>query len=330
MTNTAVTKVDVVVVGGGPAGLTAALYTARRSLRTLIISKDLGGQAATTTVIENYPGVGAIDGFELMKRFRDQAVQYGAEFISGEVRGIRKLDNGNFALQYNTETVEAQAVILAFGLTPRSLNVSGEDKLTGKGVTYSTAAVLDQLRGKVVAVAGGGNSAIESVNVLAGVAKQVYLIHRRDRFRAEEILVKKLATHTNVTQCLNAQITEVHGETAVTGVTVEYNDKRTEQISLDAVCINIGFMSKTGFVEQLVDLSEKREVVAETDGSTKTVGIFAAGDVMTGRQKQVVVSAGEGCKAALSCYTYLMTKAGKAVAVDQDWQVSTGEHFIRT
>lgn len=323
-------SVDVVVVGGGPAGLTAALYTARRALRTLIISKDLGGQAATTTVIENYPGVGAVDGFELMKKFRDQAMQYGAEFELGEVRGIHKLENGNFELHYNTETVETKAVILAFGLTPRSLNVPGEDKLTGKGVTYSTAAVLDKLRGKVVAVTGGGNSAIESVNVLAPIAKHVYLVHRRDRFRAEEILVKKLDTHTNVTKCLNAQVTAVHGETAVTGITIEYNDKRTEQITLDAVCINIGFMSKTGFVEQLVDLSEKREVVAQSDGSTKTAGIFAAGDVTTGRQKQVIVSAGEGCKAALACYTYLMTKAGKPVTVDQDWQVSSGDHFIRT
>lgn len=322
--------VDVVVVGGGPAGLTAALYTARRALRTIIISKDLGGQAATTTVIENYPGVGAIDGFELMKRFRDQAVQYGAEFISGEVRGIRKLDNGNFLVHYNTETVETQAVILAFGLTPRSLNVPGEDQLIGKGVTYSTAAVLEQLRDKVVAVVGGGNSAIESVNVVAPVAKQVYLVHRRDRFRAEEVLVNKLDMHTNVTRCYNAHVIAIHGDTHVTGVTVEYNDKRTEQIAVDVVCINIGFMSKTGFVEQLVELSDKHEIIIQPDGSTKTAGIFAAGDITTGRQKQVVVSAGEGCKAALACYTYVMTKVGKPVTVDQDWQVSSSEHFIRT
>lgn len=322
--------VDVVVVGGGPAGLTAALYTARRSLRTIIISKDLGGQAATTTVIENYPGVGAIDGFELMKRFRDQAVQYGAEFIAGEVRGMRKLDNGNFLVQYNTEAVETRAVILAFGLTPRSLNVPGEDKLTGKGVTYSTAAMLDQLRDKVVAVIGGGNSAIESVNAVSAVAKQVYLVHRRDRFRAEEVLIKKLDTHTNVTKCYNAQVTAIDGESNVTGITIEYNDKQTERIPVDVVCINIGFMSKTGFVEQLVELSDKHEIIIQPDGSTKTVGIFAAGDITTGRQKQVVVSAGEGCKAALACYTYVMTKAGKPVTVDQDWQVSSGEHFIRT
>jgi thioredoxin reductase len=210
------------------------------------------------------------------------------------------------------------------------LNVPGEAELTGKGVTYSTAAVLDQLRGKVVVVIGGGNSAIESVNVLADVAKHVYLVHRRDRFRAEEILVRKLETHTNVTKCLNAQVIAIQGNSHVTGVTVEYNDKQTEQLPLDAVCINIGFMSKTSFVEQLVDLSEKREVIAQFDGTTKTAGIFAAGDITTGRQKQVVVSAGEGCKAALACYLYVMTKAGKAVTIDQDWEVSSGDHFIRT
>lgn len=321
---------DVVIVGGGPAGLTAALYTARRALRTLIVSKDLGGQAATTTVIENYPGVGAIDGFELMERFRDQAVQYGAEFMLGEVDQMTHTDDGHFVVRCNEQNIPAQSVILAFGLTPRSLNIPGEAHLTGKGVTYSTAAILPTLRNKNVVVIGGGNSAVEAVNTVAPLAQHVYLVHRRDRFRAEAVLVEQLSSHANVTQCLNAQVTRIQGNDQVEGVVVQYNNGHTETLVVDAVCIHVGFMSKTNFIEQLVALNEQHEVVVQPDATTNTVGIFAAGDLTTSKYKQVVVSAGEGCKAALACYTYLMAKAGKPVTVDQDWEVTTGKHFIRT
>lgn len=321
---------DVIIIGGGPAGLTAAIYTARRALRTVIISKDLGGQAATTTVIENYPGVEAIDGFELMRRFRDQAVQYGAEFILGEVSHIERLDDGNFSVQFNEQVATTQAIIFASGLTPRSLNVSGEAKFTGKGVTYSTAAILPTLRDKTVAIVGGGNSAIEGVNVVAPLAKHVYLIHRRDRFRAEAVLVEQMQKHTNVIQCLNAQVNAIHGTDRVTGITIQYNDGRTEELTLDTVCIHIGFMSKTDYIEKLVPLNEQREIIVHPDGRTSTKGIFAAGDITTSPYKQVVISAGDGCKAALAAYAYLMTKQGKAVTLDQDWEVTTGKHFIRT
>lgn len=325
-------RYDVVIIGGGPSGLTAALYTARRQLSTLIISKDIGGQAATTSVIENYPGVGAIDGYELMQKFKDQAVSFGAEFILGDVHAITAQPNDTFVVQYNTETVEARSIILAFGLTPRSLGVPGEADLVGKGVTYTAAAVANELHNKTVAVIGGGNSAIESVNVLADVAKQVYLVHRRDRFRAEAVLIEKMEGRTNVTKVLNAETKSIQGTERVTGLTVARGPEKTEQtIEVDAVCINAGFMSKTGFLDGLVEMNEKHEVVITTDCHTTRTGIFAAGDITTSSYKQVVVSAGEGCKAALACYTYLGHKDGKDVSIDQDWQVKTTEHhFIRS
>lgn len=322
---------DVVIVGGGPAGLTAALYTARRNLRTLIVSKDLGGQAATTSVIENYPGVGAIDGFELMQRFKNQAVSYGAEFVLGDVHTIVPASNETFVVTYNTEQVIARSIILAFGLTPRSLGVPGEAELVGKGVTYSTAAVADTLHHKTVAVIGGGNSAIESVSLLAGIAKQVYLVHRRDRFRAEAVLLDKMKQPTNITMILNAELKQIHGSEQVTGMTVLQGlDKSEQTIQLDAVCINAGFMSKTSFLDGVVEMSTKHEVVIQPDCHTSRTGVFAAGDITTSSYKQVVVSAGEGCKAALACYTYLGKKDGKDVSVDQDWQVTSGPHFIRS
>lgn len=322
---------DVVIVGGGPAGLTAALYTTRRGLSTVVISKDLGGQAATTTVIENYPGVGPVDGFELMQRFKDQATHYGAKFILGDVHTITAQPDDTYVIGYNTEQVIARSVILAFGLTPRSLGVPGEAELVGKGVAYSTAMVADSLHNKTVAVVGGGNSAIESVNLLADIAKQVYLVHRRDRFRAEAVLLEKLEQHPNVTKVLNAELKQVHGTDCVTGITVAQGpDQAERQLAVDAVCINVGFMSKTGFIQGLVDMTEKHEIIVRPDCTTNRVGLFAAGDITTSSYKQVVVSAGEGCKAALACYTYLGHKDGKDTTVDQDWDVTSGHHFIRS
>lgn len=324
---------DVIIVGGGPAGLTAALYTARRQLNTLIISKDLGGQAATTTVIENYPGVGAIDGFELMRRFRDQAIFFGAQFELGDVHAITTQADGTFLVAYNTSTIQARSIILAFGLTPRSLNIPGEAELVGKGVTYTAAAILDQLHDKTVAVIGGGNSAIESVNLLADVAKQVYLVHRRDRFRAEAVLIEKMESRTNVTKVLQAEIKSIQGTdqvTAITVIVIQGSDKVEQTITVDAVCVNAGFMSKTGFLEGLVEMNEKHEIIITPDCHTTQPGIFAAGDITTSSYKQVIVSAGEGCKAALVCYTYLGHQDGKDVSLDQDWEVTSGHHFIRS
>ena len=321
---------DVVIVGGGPAGLTAALYTARRQLRTLVVSKDIGGQAATTSVVENYPGVGPIDGLELMQQFKNQAERYGAQVVLGDVHTVTKTETG-FTVGYNTEQVSARSVILAFGLTPRSLDVPGEKALSGKGVWYSTASVAQQLRGKTVAVIGGGNSAIESVNLLADIAKQVYLVHRRDRFRAEAILLQHMEEKTNVTKVVNAQTKAILGADQVSGIVVAEGSPAVErEIALDAVCVNVGFMSKTGFVEHLVDMTEKHEIKVKEDCTTSQAGIFAAGDITTSKHKQVVVSAGEGCKAALACYAYLAKLDGKPVDVDQDWQVKSGHHFIRS
>lgn len=322
---------DVVIVGAGPAGLTAALYTTRRKLSTLVLSKDIGGQAATTTVIENYPGVGSVDGFELMQQFKQQAELYGAEFQVASVDGITRQDDGQFVVHYNGQAVEAASVILAFGLTPRSLGVPGEQSLTGHGVSYSTAGAVSAVTGKTAVVIGGGNSAIEAVNILSGVAKKVYLIHRRKDFRAEPILVDAMHQRSNVEKVLEAHVTAIQGDDHVTSVTVQQlTDKREWNLPVDAVFVHAGFMSQTGFVKDVVELNPKHEIVVQTDCSTSTPGLFAAGDITTVNYKQVVISAGEGCKAALACYAYLAKQRGLTVAQDQDWVVTSGKHIIRT
>lgn len=325
---------DVVIIGGGPAGLTAGLYTARRNLRTLIVSKDLGGQAATTTVIENYPGTGPIDGYQLMEQFRDQAVSYGAEFILGETHKIERDGDGEFVVHYNETQVNTKSIILAFGLTPRSLNIAGERELSGKGVWYAAPAGLEAMRGKTAMVVGGGNSAIEAVNLLADVAEKVYLVHRRDRFRAEEVLLRKMEQHANVEKIVNAQLVGINPNAESTGVSsavVEVMGAEMDQtVEVDGVFIHAGFMSSVKWLDGLVELSPKNEILITPECHTNEAGVFAAGDITTANHKQVVVSAGEGCKAALACYNYLMEQAGVEVKVDQDWQVTSGDHFIRT
>ena len=182
---------DLIIIGAGPAGLTAGLYGARRALKTLIISKDLGGQASISHDVENYPGVDLIDGLSLMKKFADQANKFGARIKYGEVTEIKKDANG-FLIKTDRENFKGKALILAFGLTPTNLNVPGEQKFKGRGVSYCATCDGPLFKEKSVAVIGGGNSALDAAEYLSKIAGKVYLIHRRDQFRGEEVVVKEL------------------------------------------------------------------------------------------------------------------------------------------
>jgi len=310
---------DVVVVGGGPAGLTAALYTARRTLKTLIIAKDLGGQMATTTDIENYPGFPEpISGFELANRMKRQAEKFGAEFKFGDVNKIEKQD-GQYIIYYSNESVKAESVILAFGLTPRNLEVPGEQEYKNKGVSYCANCDAPLYKGKRVVVVGGGNSALDAADYLAKVAAKVYLIHRRDQFRAEEIIVKQIVNNQNIEILYDTVVTEIKGKEIVTGVTIK-NVKTNEinQLAVEGIFVEIGRKASTEFLQGLVELNDRREIIVDNYGRTSDPGIFAAGDVTNINQKQIAVATGEGVKAALSAYTYLFKKKGQS-QLNVDW-----------
>ncbi|MFH0818457.1 MAG: thioredoxin-disulfide reductase [Patescibacteria group bacterium] len=310
---------DVIIIGGGPAGLTAALYASRRTLKTLILSKDLGGQMATTTDIENYPGFNEpINGFELANRMKTQAEKFGAEFKFGDVSKIEKKDN-KFIIYYNNETVETDSVILAFGLTPRNLDVSGEQTYKNKGVTYCANCDAPLYRNKKVAVVGGGNSALDAADYLSKIATHVYLIHRRDAFRAEEVMVKEIVNNKNITIYYDSAITEIKGEQFVKSINIKnLKTEANEDVQVDGVFIEVGRMAATGFLEGLVELNDRKEVVVNHKGCTNTEGIFAAGDLTNVNQKQIAIATGEGVKAALAAYTYLLKKRGQAQA-GVDW-----------
>jgi thioredoxin reductase (NADPH) len=306
------TDYDVIIIGGASAGLTAGMYSARRRMKTLILTKDIGGQASTARVIENYPGFLRVKGPKLMERFQKQAVKSGAEIIFEEVKEIEE-KNGEFAVKTSTKTYSGKAVILAFGKTPRSLNVPGEKRLEGKGVSYCATCDMPLFKNKTVAVVGGGNTALDAALYGSKVAKKVYLIHRRDEFRGFEYLVDKVKKKDNVELVLSHVVTEIKGENFVESILVKnLKTNQIKELLVDGVFIEIGSEVKTDFIKNLVKLDDKGYIVitnnCETfypDKDEIHPGIFAAGDITYTPFRQIVVSAGEGCKAALQAYNYI-------------------------
>jgi len=307
---------DVIIVGAGPAGLTAGIYTSRRNLKTLILSKDLGGQAATTPHIENYPGFEMIEGFELMKKFEEQNKDFGVEIIYEEV--VKMTPKGNtFVVKTAEKEYEGKTVILAFGKTPRSLGVPGEKEFTGRGISYCATCDAPLFRDKVVVVIGGGNSALDAVLLLSGIGKKVYLVHRRDEFRGFEALIKEVKKKGNVELILSHVVVEFKGDNLLKSMIIESKKtKERKELEMEGVFIEIGSEVKTNFIKDLVKLDENNHVIINNNCETSHSGIFAAGDVTNTPFKQVVVAAGEGSKAGLNAYNYIH---GIKAAIIADW-----------
>ncbi len=310
---------DVLIIGAGAAGLTAGIYCSRKKLKNLIISLDIGGQTNLTNHIENYPGTGALTGTDLMQRFHSEAIKFGTEFLMAQVNKVEKMEGnpGGFAISTTDgNSFSSKSVILAFGAMPKLLGVPGEDKFFGRGISTCTTCDAPFFKGKITAVVGGGNSAVEGALELSGIASKVYLIHRRSEFRADPITVDKLRGKENVELVLDSMVQEVIGDKKVTSIKVE-NSKtsQTRQIPIDGFFIEIGHVVKTDFLRPLIKTNEKNEIVIDLNNRTNVPGVFAAGDITTVAFKQTVISAGEGAKAALECYKFLT--GGKVDT--QDW-----------
>lgn len=307
---------DVLIVGGGAAGLTAAIYTCRKKLRTAVISMDIGGQTNLTNHIENYPGVDPMPGPQLMKKFEENARSFGAEIIFGKVIKVDKLQNNNFVITLaNEEKYECKALILGYGKVPKSLGIPGEEKFFGRGVSTCATCDAPLYKNKIAAVIGGGNSALEAVEELARIAKKVYLIHRRDSFRADEVTVEKVKKMKNVEFVLNSGSKEIKGEKFVKSIIVEnLLSKELKEFDVNGVFTEIGYVVDTEMVKNLVKRNEKNEIITDERTNTSCPGLFACGDITQVAYKQTVISAGEGAKAGLESYRYLT--GGKGVLID--------------
>jgi thioredoxin-disulfide reductase len=303
---------DVIIVGAGPAGLTAAIYTSRRGLSTLILSKDLSGQIVTTPYIENYPGVEKTSGLELMQHMERQVKNFGVEIAYDEVLSVKQ-EEKKFVVSTKEKKYETKTVILAFGKTPRNLGISTEEKFKGKGVFYCSTCDAPLLKNKIAAVVGGGNSALNSSLYLSSIAKKVYLVHRRDEFRGFETMVEKVKQKKNVEFILDSVVEEFKGEKFLKSVIIK-NVKTNvrKEIQVDGVFVEAGYEVKADFIKNLVKLDENNHIVVNEKcetfqpNSNKIMpGIFAAGDVTNGPFKQIVIAAGEGAKAGLQAYNYI-------------------------
>ena len=306
---------DVVVVGGGGAGLTAAIFTSRLGLSTIVVTREMGGRALVNSPysrrsIENYPSFLSITGLELMSRFEQQARRYGATFLFSEVLNIWEDSSNIFHVETSRGEIKGYTVILAFGETPRRLGV-GEERFEDKGVSYCTYCDLDKCRGKVVAVVGFGDRALQSAALLSKNADKVYLIYWWGGL-GEPIDAKKLLeTKDNIEFISLSTVSEVRGSDRLESIIVQglFGEDRRE-IKVDYLFIELGYETKTSFLKGFVELNEDGKVKIDRNCCTSRAGVFAAGDVTDTTYKQIVISAGEGAKAALSAYNYLQNKRG--------------------
>lgn len=313
---------DCIIIGAASAGLTAALYLARQSAKTLVISKDIGGQALLTDDIENYPGFNQISGFELMNKFQQQAAAYGAKFIYDEVTEVKKLEDGNFSVSTRGQEYISTALILAFGKTPRNLDVPGEETFRGRGVSY--CAVCDgPLYKKVpVAVVGIGEHVLQAAVYLSGLASKLYVVYKGSRINQDDELYQQLKDKENVEFLVNYSVEKIEGEMTVGTVSVKSNVKDNpdaKDLQVGGLFIEMGYVARTGFVKDLVELTKNNEIITDKLGFTSQEGVFAAGDVTDIPYKQAVISAGQGSAAALSAYNHIQKKLGRT-AVKSDWK----------
>ena len=303
---------DLVILGAGPAGLTAALYALRKKLDTALISKDIGGQLLSTWDLENYMGFRKIEGFGLTKKFEEQVSQFPLAFAEGySLTSLSKTSDSIFeATLDNGQTVRSRSIILATGKKWRPLGVPGEEEYTGKGVAYCATCDAPLYKNKKVIVAGGGNSGVEAALELSRIASEVHLVELTDKLLCDEILKDKLKEAANVRVLLAHRIKEIKGEQFLTAVVMEDLAGGTEKtLELDGVFVEIGLIPNTDFkTSPGIKLNEYKEIVIDDRARTNIDGVFAAGDVTSVPEKQVIIAAGEGAKAALSAFKYLQYK----------------------
>lgn len=298
---------EVAVIGGGPAGYTAALYAARAGLSVVVIEKmAAGGQMALTTEIDNYPGFPkGIDGFTLGQDMRAGAERFGAETILTQVESL-ELTGDVKKIHTRTGTVEAKTVIYAAGATPRKLGLPEETELTGLGVSYCAHCDGMFYRNKTVVVVGGGNSAAADALLLSRVAKEVILVHRRDSLRAERIYRNQLEHAANVTFLWNSTVEKLLRGERLTGIMVkDAKTGQTREVSCDGLFVSIGRDPATELVANELNLDQTGYIVADETTKTSIPGVFAAGDVRTKELRQIVTAAADGAVAAYQAEHYL-------------------------
>jgi alkyl hydroperoxide reductase subunit F len=297
---------DLLIVGAGPAGITASVYAARKRMNFLVISKDIGGQTLYSWDIENYTGYQFITGPELVQKFKEHLDQFHVEVKEDEETTLLKKDGDKVIVETNKGKYEAKTAIIASGRKSRLLEVEGENEFRNKGVTYCATCDGPLFADMDVAVIGGGNSALESVLQLIKIAKKIYLVDIAPRLIADPIMIEKAESSPKVTIYNYTKVEKIYGDNFVQGLSIAHRGK-TENLSVQGIFIEIGSIPSSDFVKDVAK-NEMGEIMINCRSETNVSGIFAAGDVTDVPAKQIVVACGEGAKAALRAFEYLSKK----------------------
>jgi len=299
---------DLIIIGGGPAGITAGIYSARKKIKTLLVTKDFVGQAGKTSEVDNYPGLPKITGPDLMKKFENHLKNFEIEIQEGEkVVRVKKEKEYFLVKTEKGKEFKSRVLIVATGSDPRPLEVPGEKEFISKGVSYCSICDAPLFRDKAVAVIGGGNSGFEAALDLSKYAKRIFIFERSGRISADEFLQEQVKKEKKIEIHLNKEIKEIEGRDKVEDLRYQDTETgKTYQVPIDGVFIQIGSIPVTSFLKGLCELNKRDEIKVDFETyETSCPGLFAAGDINNGRWKQVIVAAGEGCKAALAAYEYL-------------------------
>jgi NADH-dependent peroxiredoxin subunit F len=301
---------ELIIIGAGPAGITAGIYSARKKIKTLLLSQNFVGQTGKAFIIENYPGLESIKGPELMGRLIKHLNKFEIETKEEEVSEIFKKDNFFEVKTLNGNQYLSKSVILASGSKPRLLGIPGEQEFVGRGISYCAICDAPFFKQKTVAVIGSGNSGLETALELSKYAKKIYILEFYPEIKADEVNQEKIKKNEKIEIILSAKIEEIKGENFVESILYQdLKNKKQKEIILEGVFIQIGWIPSVDFVKNLVSFNKKDEVeINPLTNETKTPGFFAAGDVSAIPFKQMIIAAGEGAKAALACYDYLKSK----------------------
>ena len=299
---------DIIIVGAGPAGLTSAIYGVRGGRSVLMIEKlSYGGQIINTPEVENYPGIGIVSGFQLASDMYEQATKLGAEMAFGEVVSLEKNADGIFKIAIDGgEEFEAKSVILATGVKSRPLGIDREEELTGMGVSYCATCDGAFFRGKDVAIMGGGNTALEDAEYMSTIANKVYLVHRRDKFRGDQVTVDRLSKKENVEFILNSVPKELKGSPKLETLVIENTENgELRELEVQGVFVAYGHIAQNAAFDKLTELDKAGFFASAEDCMTKTEGIFVAGDCRSKARRQLVTATSDGATAAMNAIDYL-------------------------
>ena len=299
---------DLIIIGGAPAATSAGIYAARKRIKTLLITKDWGGQAVLAPWIENYPGFESISGADLVNNFVNQLKKNELEIKEGLKVKEMNLTKDNSVIEVKTDKdiYQAKTVIIATGRTPRKLGLPNEEKFIGKGISFCPTCDGPLFKDKEVAVIGGGNMGLSTALELTAYASKMHILEYSPKLKADGFFQEKIKTISKINVLTNVQVTEIKGEQFVNGLV--YQDRssgKSKEISIEGIFVSIGSLANSAFAKDMVELNKQGEIKIDPKNRTSQPNIFAAGDVTDVSHKQIIIAAGEGAKAALNAYEYL-------------------------